>query len=296
MSPFHSFMKHLTFRCLMSFKVGILLMLTITLPPTSWAGPLSKEAMKTLIDKLSEGIGMVQVGGVISGLESTVSSGTDEETFLAIQQSIELAQVILSSVDRTVPLLGTVLRTPNLESLGPEGARIFSGSDPNSVRDPVLRAAYSKLIKENDELLMRVEVERVKYDAAERALGASARIIATSSNRDKVIESIKRHIETLTAEYWVKEKLRVALVPNYIPESIPDASTAPSESQKRPAANLVAPADMAVDVKKQPRVEHLPTSSVPVFAERSKPVALWVWLMVGAAAVLAGWAILKRRS
>ncbi len=294
MSPFHSFMNRASLFWLLGSGAAVFSMQTLALQSRSLAGPLSREAMNTVTARLSKGLGIDQFGGIVSGLEGTVNSGSEEEKLQAMQQAIKLAEVILSQVDRTVPASGTVLRTPNLDRLGPEGARIFPGSDPEAIHDPTLRAAYVKLIKENDALLIRVGVEIEKYESAENALRVAARIMAKSKNREVSLASIMQYIETLECESWIKDRLRIATTPNYVVASRPDGSADPVVSQRPQAGEPPASVDETTNVKQGAAIEG---DSAPSFSvDHSRFKSLWTWLAACAISIFTAWKLLKRRS
>jgi hypothetical protein len=275
------------------------LSLLIFFPVALRAGLLSKDEMEELKARLLSG-SVSEVTAVISGIEGAARSGSESEKMTSINQSIELATAIFSTVDRTVPLPGTVLRTPNLESLGPQGKRIFAGSDPEAIEDPALRAAYKKLIQENNELMVKVGVEREKYDAAGYTLKAASRIIETSSDRPKLLKSVLIHIEAMSAAPWAKERILSELIPDYVAKASPELP--PVNNSPKKSTELIAERPIEQSLSK---ISHQPPTgeqapALAVTNQYSKvalePRLIWPWIAVCAALMIVAWGIFKRRS
>lgn len=133
---------------------------------------------------------------------------SDEKTKLAgIQQALDFASAIYETRDLNVSLDKIIGRLPDFDATKYGSKPLFAGTDPRSIKDPILREAYEKALADHEVLLGKVVAEKYKMQEGDYCAEVAARTLLTSDDQAVLSSQVKEYITSMPAAPWIKKHL-----------------------------------------------------------------------------------------
>jgi len=149
----------------------------------------------------------------VMGMESYAERGDDSSKQLAITQAINLAATVLATRDVAVSTDTAITNWPRYDGTEFGGLPVFSGVDPESIKDPRVKSRLLKELEDHRKLMHRLGIERQKEDAANYALEFVQRMIDAAKDKERVAKAASDAIKSLAGAAWIKDYERAHVFP-----------------------------------------------------------------------------------